>query len=109
MIARVAPGEAPPMISDPIHASIRKMGLEAFALYFAAPEELDAVFAEALRKEANAIYMSAFPQLTWDEAVQRKVIGLAAAHRIPTGYELPELAPPGLQATLLVQADRVIE
>lgn len=95
MVARVAPGEAPPVISDTLGKAMRQLGLEGFALYFAEPEELDALFAEASRRGANAMYMSLFPRLTWDGDVQRRVIVLAARHRLPAVYELHELARDG--------------
>jgi putative ABC transport system substrate-binding protein len=95
MVARVAPGEAPPVISDALGDAMRQLGVEGFPLYFAEPEELEALFAEASRRGANALYMSGFPRLTWDADVQRRVIALAARHRLPAVYELHELARDG--------------
>ena len=95
MFARVAPGEKPPELSPSLLAAASRMGWDAFAVYFDAPEELDARFAEVRRRGADAVYMSSFPLLTWDSGVRNHVLGLVSRHRLPAVYEDPDLAAEG--------------
>jgi putative tryptophan/tyrosine transport system substrate-binding protein len=95
MFARVAPGEKPPELTAPLVAAARTLGLEPFAIYFEAAEELDGQFAKLRAARADAVYMSTFPVLTWNADVRRAVVDLAARHRLPMVCEDPDLVAEG--------------
>lgn len=95
MFAHVAPGEKPPPLSPSLLAAARKIGLEAFPVYFDSHEELAPAFAEIRRRGADAVYMSSFPRLSWDRDVRTSVLDLATRHRLPAVYESTDLVEEG--------------
>jgi putative ABC transport system substrate-binding protein len=84
-----------PVIGDDLRARIGQLGITPRVLYFTSMAELGGAFDEAMRWGANAAYMSGFPKLYWERETQEHVLGLAARHRLPMVYELPELAARG--------------
>jgi putative ABC transport system substrate-binding protein len=88
-------GKSWPVIGDDVRAQIAQLGITPRVLYFTSMAQLDGAFDEAMRWGANAAYMSGFPKLYWERDTQEHVLRLAARHRLPVVYELPELAARG--------------
>jgi len=95
LFAHTPKGTDFPVIGETLRAGIERLGMTPKAFYFTSMSDLDRAFEEAIRWGAHAVYMSGFPKLHWDRDTQEHVLGLAARHRLPAVYELPQLAARG--------------